>query len=72
MTRQTTRLEVVADGEKWAVREHGIGRLTSHADKSRATKAARAVAANHPPCELTIRNDDGTIESQETFHSPVK
>jgi hypothetical protein len=70
MSRQTTRLEVVADGAKWTVRELGIGRLTSHPDKVKATAAARAVAAIHPPCELTIRNSDGTVQSQESFHPP--
>ena len=67
MTRQPARLEVVAEGSKWVVREHGIGRLTSHADKVAGVKAAREEAAAHPPCELTIRNADGSIEKQETY-----
>lgn len=67
MARETTKIEVVADGAKWIVREAGIGRLTSHPDKAAATMAARAVAAIHTPCEITIRNDDGTIESEERY-----
>jgi hypothetical protein len=72
MSKQTTRLEVVVDGAKWAVREQGIGRLTSHPDQKQATAAARVVAANHPRCELIIRNSDGSIQSQETFDLPTK
>lgn len=68
MPRQSTRLEVVPDGEKWMVREHGIGRLTSHPTKAAATAAAKAVAALHTPCELVIRNDDGSVESEQTYH----
>ena len=68
MTRQSTRLEVVAEGTKWDVRERGIGRLSSHPTKLAATTKARAVAAMHTPCELIIRNDDGTIESEQTYH----
>lgn len=71
MARQSTKLEVVAEGGKWQVREHGIGRLTSHPDKLDATKAARAVAAIHTPCELIIRNDDGTVDSQEVYNRPI-
>jgi hypothetical protein len=67
MPRQSTRLEVVADGEKWSVREDGIGRLTTHATKVAATAAARAAATLNAPCELTIRKMDGTIESELTF-----
>jgi hypothetical protein len=67
MTRQFTRLEIVADGAKWDVREHGIGRLSSHPTKLAATAAARAVAVIHTPCELVIRNSDGTIESEQTY-----
>ncbi len=72
MARQSTKLEVVVDGAKWIVREYGIGRLTSHADQLEAAKAARAVANAHPPCELIIRNPDGSIASQETYNRPVK
>lgn len=72
MARPTTRLEVVAAGEKWNVSEKGIGRLSSHPTKLAATAAARAVANLHPPCELIIRKQDGTIESEQTFHSPSK
>lgn len=72
MSRQATRLEVVPDGTKWIVREHGIGRLTTHPDKLDATRKARSVAALHTPCELIIRNDDGSIDSQETYHQPPK
>jgi hypothetical protein len=72
MPRESTKLEVVPDGAKWIVREHGIGRLTTHPDKSHATAAARAVAAIHTPCELVIRNADGSIESQENFKQPGK
>lgn len=67
MPRQLTKLEVVADGPKWIVREHGIGKLTSHPDKIAASSAARAVAAIHTPCEIIIRNDDGSIDSQESY-----
>ena len=67
MTRETTRLEVVGEGAKWEVRERGIGRLTSHPDKAAATVAARAVAVLHTPAELIIRNDDGSIASEENF-----
>ncbi len=67
MSRQTTRLEVVAEGSKWQVREQGIGRLSSHATLLEATNAARKVAAVHTPCELTIRKADGTTESEQTF-----
>jgi hypothetical protein len=70
MPKQLTRLEVVADGAKWNVREHGIGRLSSHPTKVAATAAARAVALIHTPCELIIRNDNGTIESEQTYHRP--
>ena len=70
MIRQSTRLEVVADGAKWNVRERGIGRLSSHPTKLAATTAARTVAAIHTPCELVIRNSDGTIESEQTYHRP--
>jgi hypothetical protein len=66
MAREATRLEVVADGDKWNVREVGIGRLSSHATQVEATNAARAVARIHRPCELTIRNADGTTESERT------
>ena len=72
MARQSTRLEVAPDGEKWMVHEPGIGRLTSHADKLAATAAARAVAAIHTPCELIIRNDDGSIASEEVYPRPTK
>ena len=68
MPKQTTRLEVVADGAKWSVREHGIGRLSSHPTKVAATAAARSVAAQFHPAELTIRNSDGTVESQHAYH----
>jgi hypothetical protein len=67
MARQSTRLEVLPDGEKWIVREHGIGRLTSHVGKREAAAAARAVAAQNTPCELMIRNADGSIDSEESF-----
>lgn len=62
-----TRLEVVADGDKWNVREHGIGRLSSHPTKVAATAAARAVATLHAPSELTIRNSDGSLDSQHNY-----
>ena len=68
MARQSTRLEVVADGEKWSVRELGIGRLTTHPTQLAAAAAARAVATLHAPCDLIIRKRDGTIESQQTYH----
>lgn len=68
MIRQLTRLEVAPAGAKWNVREHGIGRLSSHPTKTAAAAAARAVAAIHTPCELIIRNSDGTIESEQTYH----
>lgn len=64
--RESTRLEVVAAGDKWDVREHGIGRLSSHPTQLEATKAARAVAAIHKPCEIVIRNSDGSSESERT------
>ena len=67
MARQATKLEVTPDGDKWIVREQGIGRLTSHASQADAAKAARAVAAMHTPSELTIRNADGTTDSEERF-----
>lgn len=67
MSRETTKLEVVAEGAKWEVRERGIGRLTTHPDKVAATVAARAVAVQHTPAELIIRNDDGSIASEENF-----
>lgn len=67
MTRQTTHLEVVSQGEKWTVREAGIGRLSSHATAAEASAAARKVAAAHTPCELIIRKADGTTESEQTF-----
>jgi hypothetical protein len=70
MARQSTRLEVVADGEKWSVREHGIGRLSSHATKVAATTAARAVATLNTPSELIIRKADGSIESEQSFQRP--
>jgi hypothetical protein len=66
MIRQSTRLEIVAAGDKWNVCEHGIGRLSSHATIQEATAAARAVAATHKPCELIIRKSDGTVESEKT------
>lgn len=72
MARQPTKLEVVPDGAKWEVREHGIGRLTSHRDQRTATAAARAVAELHTPSELIIRNGDGSIASQESFQRPPK
>lgn len=68
MPRKTTRLEVALQGAKWDVREHGIGRLSSHPTKVEAAAAARAVAVIHTPCELIIRNMDGTIESEQTYH----
>ena len=64
MTRQVTRLDVVADGDKWNLREQGIGRLSTHATKQEATAAARALAAQHQPCEINIRNSDGTVDSE--------
>ncbi len=67
MTRPSTRLEVAHDGTKWTVREHGIGRLTSHNLKREAEAAARVVAATHAPSDLTIRNLDGTVNSQEHY-----
>jgi hypothetical protein len=67
MTRQTTKLEVVAQGEKWQVREAGIGRLSSHATLVEATAAAKKVAAAHTPCELIIRNADGSTSSEQSF-----
>ena len=67
MARQLTRLEVAHVGSDWVVREHGIGRLTSHVSQREATTAARAVAAIHTPSELTIRNEDGSVNSEESF-----
>lgn len=67
MAREITRLEVAHDGAKWVVREHGIGRLTSHKSQQEAAIAARAVAAIHTPCEVTIRKEDGTVDSEEKF-----
>lgn len=67
MARQPTQLEVTAQGEKWIVRELGIGRLTSHTNQDDAAKAARAVALNNTPSELTIRKADGTVEREEKF-----
>ena len=67
MARQCTRLEVAHDGTSWTVREHGIGRLTSHATQQEARTAARAVAAQHTPCELTIRDSDGKVAAEESF-----
>jgi hypothetical protein len=67
LSKPPTRLEVVADGAKWSVREQGIGRLTSHVEKTAAIKAARDEAAAHPPCVLIIRADDGSVEHQESF-----
>ena len=67
MARQSTRLEVAHDGTKWTVREHGIGRLTSHATQQEAKQSARAVAALHTPCELTIRDSNGTIAAEESY-----
>ena len=67
MTRQTTRLEVVAQGSKWEVREQGIGRLSTHATLGEATAAARKVAAVHTPCELIIRKGDGSTDSEQSF-----
>ena len=64
MTRQTTRLEVVADGAKWSVKEHGIGRLNSYGTELEATQAARAIGAQHAPCELIIRKADGSVETE--------
>jgi hypothetical protein len=49
------------------VRETGIGRLTSHPDKAAAMVAARAVATIHTPCELIIRNADGTVDAEEKY-----
>ena len=68
--RQTTKLEVIADGAKWNVHEPGIGRLSSHPTKVAATQAARATAVQHTPCHLIIRKADGTIESEQTYHKP--
>jgi hypothetical protein len=67
MSRQTTRLEVVAQGAKWMVRELGIGRLSSHATLAEASAAARRVAADNTPCELVIKKADGTTDSEQTF-----
>ena len=67
MKRKMTRLEVVAAGAKWDVREHGIGRLSSHPTELAAIAAARAVSMIHTPCELIIRNGDGTIKSEQTY-----
>ena len=67
MTRHTTKLEVVPQGDKWLVRELGIGRLTSHATLGEATAAAKRVAAAHTPCELVIRKADGSTDSEQTF-----
>ena len=64
MARQITRLDVVADGDKWSLREQGIGRLSSYATKQEATAAARAIAAQHQPCEINIRNSDGSTDSE--------
>lgn len=68
MNRQLTRLEVAAKGDKWEVREHGIGRLTTHPTKDAAAAAARAVAALHTPCDIIIRKEDGTVESEQSYH----
>jgi hypothetical protein len=67
MAKQLTRLEVTHNDGRWIVRELGIGRLTSHQSQQDATKAARAVAANHTPSDLTIRNEDGSLNSEESF-----
>lgn len=67
MIRQSTRLEVAHDGSSWIVREHGIGRLTSHKTQQEAMIAARAVATQHTPSELTIRKTDGSVASEEKY-----
>ena len=67
MAKQSTQLEVAHDGGKWIVRELGIGRLTSHKSQQDAATAARAVAAIHTPSDLTIRNADGSLKSEESF-----
>ncbi len=72
MARPTTRLEVVADGAKWNVCEIGIGRLSSHPTKDKATAAARAIANIHTPAELVVRNQDGSIETEHSYRAPVK
>ena len=72
MKRQLTRLDVVAHGEKWNVREHGIGPLSSHPTKAAATAAARAVAQLHTPSELIIRNEKGAIESKDSYPAPAR
>jgi len=70
MARQCTRLEVAHDGTKWTVRELGIGRLTSHATEQEAKAAARAVANVHTPSELTVRDLNGAVASEERFPHP--
>lgn len=67
MARQLTQLDVAHDGKKWVVREHGIGRLTSHESQKEATNAARAVAAIHTPSAVTIHNIDGSLLSEEKY-----
>jgi hypothetical protein len=68
--RQTTRLEVVADGARWNITERGIGRLSSYPTKVAATAAAQAMARLHTPSELIIRNDNGTIDAQHNYEAP--
>ena len=70
--RQITRLEIAADGERWNLNEHGIGRLSSYPTKTAATQAGQAMARLHTPSKLIIRNDNGTIDAEHTYDRPGK
>jgi hypothetical protein len=70
--KQITRLEIAADGGKWSITEHGIGRLSSYPTKVAAAEAGHAMARMHTPSKLIIRKENGSIDTEHTYDRPGK
>src|SRR5687768_12271798 len=68
--RQITRLEIAADGGRWNLNEHGIGRPSSYPTKTAAPQAGQAVARRPAPSKLISRNDRGRMDTEHTYDRP--
>lgn len=63
-----TVYEVVPHPDGWAVQKGGADRATSvHGTKKEAVEAGRTVASDHPPSQLIVQRQDGSVQDSFTY-----